>query len=476
MRVAVIGASLAGLFAAAATAARGAETTILERDRLPDSPGATQGRPAGPAGARPAAPRPAQRLGPAARAARGPDRARRLGLRRRRRCRGSASTAGCPPGCPPTSWSRSPGRCSSTWSAAGSWPCPACGSSRTSAPPHCAGRRRRPGGRPPWNPENRRLAVEAEDGDPIDADVVIDASGRSSRMPHWLAELGVSAPEPEVVDAHLGYACRLYRATGPAAADHRCGDRRNAGQRPRRDRAAGGGRRLAGHRRRVREASARAGTRRSSRPTSPTLPDPAIADVVDRLEPVSDVAVYRQTSNRRHRYGLVRSWPAGCWWSATPPAPSTRSTGRASPSPPSRPCGCATHWGRPDLQRRLDRVADFCWSVATSEDLRQPTSDGSQNLAQRLASAWSMRAGPAGGDRGRAGVPDLRPGVPPDDRAAGAVRTRRWSAEVAGARVRGHRPAGAAAGGAGPAPLARSPLNGRCRPRVACHAHPGRRR
>ena len=41
------------------------------------------------------------------------------------------------------------------------------------------------------------------------------------------------------------------------------------------------------------------------------------------------------------------------------------------------------------LQRRLDHVADFCWSVATSEDLRQPTSEGRQNVPQRIIAAWS---------------------------------------------------------------------------------------
>src|SRR5918998_3237136 len=47
MRVAVIGASLAGLFAAAATASRGVETIVLERDRLPEEPEPRKGVPQG---------------------------------------------------------------------------------------------------------------------------------------------------------------------------------------------------------------------------------------------------------------------------------------------------------------------------------------------------------------------------------------------------------------------------------------------
>jgi hypothetical protein len=49
------------------------------------------------------------------------------------------------------------------------------------------------------------------------------------------------------------------------------------------------------------------------------------------------------------------------------------------------------HWGRPDLQRRLDRAADFCWSVATSEDLRQPSSGRSQNAAQQALGVWGAQ-------------------------------------------------------------------------------------
>jgi len=45
MRVVVIGASLAGLFAAAAAAASGAETMIIERDVLPNEPSSRKGVP-----------------------------------------------------------------------------------------------------------------------------------------------------------------------------------------------------------------------------------------------------------------------------------------------------------------------------------------------------------------------------------------------------------------------------------------------
>lgn len=43
------------------------------------------------------------------------------------------------------------------------------------------------------------------------ADFVVDASGRTSKTPEWLQELGFGAPEETVIDAQVGYAGRRYR-------------------------------------------------------------------------------------------------------------------------------------------------------------------------------------------------------------------------------------------------------------------------
>lgn len=42
------------------------------------------------------------------------------------------------------------------------------------------------------------------------ADLVVDASGRFSRLPEWLRDLGYYTPPETVVDAGLGYATRVY--------------------------------------------------------------------------------------------------------------------------------------------------------------------------------------------------------------------------------------------------------------------------
>lgn len=49
--------------------------------------------------------------------------------------------------------------------------------------------------------------------EPLHADLVVDASGRGSKVPRWLRELGYSPPEETTVNAHPGYATRLFERT-----------------------------------------------------------------------------------------------------------------------------------------------------------------------------------------------------------------------------------------------------------------------
>ncbi|MFG3105060.1 NAD(P)/FAD-dependent oxidoreductase [Streptomyces sp. NPDC048182] len=72
--------------------------------------------------------------------------------------------------------------------------------------------------------DDRRVSgvvVRALDGGrqtPLEADLVIDATGRGSRLKQWLAALGVPAPHKDVVDAGVAYATRIFRAPPGATA------------------------------------------------------------------------------------------------------------------------------------------------------------------------------------------------------------------------------------------------------------------
>ena len=63
---------------------------------------------------------------------------------------------------------------------------------------------------------DRRVARE------LSADLVLDATGRASRAPRWLEDMGYQPIEEIVIDAHLAYASRLYRIPENFDVDWHC--------------------------------------------------------------------------------------------------------------------------------------------------------------------------------------------------------------------------------------------------------------
>lgn len=63
-----------------------------------------------------------------------------------------------------------------------------------------------------------RSLADPEDQRTIDADVVVDATGRGSRSPVWLADLGYQPPEEQRLKVDVHYATRLFRR-GPEDLD-----------------------------------------------------------------------------------------------------------------------------------------------------------------------------------------------------------------------------------------------------------------
>lgn len=52
--------------------------------------------------------------------------------------------------------------------------------------------------------------VRCQSTEVLPADLVVDASGRNSKAPRWLDELGYPAPEEWTIDPFVGYATRIY--------------------------------------------------------------------------------------------------------------------------------------------------------------------------------------------------------------------------------------------------------------------------
>ncbi|MFF1513643.1 FAD-dependent oxidoreductase [Streptomyces sp. NPDC058305] len=147
----------------------------------------------------------------------------------------------------------------------------------------------------------------------LDADLVVDASGRGSRAPAWLTGLGFPAVSERVVDAGVGYASRIYRPPASASDDFPIV---NVQAEPTRPPGKGGiilpienGQWL------VTLAGTRGG--RPSRDNdafasfAESLAHPVIGELLTRAEPVTDVVTTRSTANKRRYFEKLDRWPAG---------------------------------------------------------------------------------------------------------------------------------------------------------------------
>jgi 2-polyprenyl-6-methoxyphenol hydroxylase-like FAD-dependent oxidoreductase len=126
------------------------------------------------------------------------------------------------------------------------------------------------------------------------------------------------------------------------------------------------------------------------------LPDPSVADFAERCSAVGDVHIYRRTGNRRHHYERQRDWPSGLLaigdsFVSFNPVFGQGITVAACEAVALRDALVAgrlpgdARW----VMRRFAATAALPWSIATGQDLRQPTSKGRQTRGQALTNAWA---------------------------------------------------------------------------------------
>jgi len=149
----------------------------------------------------------------------------------------------------------------------------------------------------------------------LTADLVLDTSGRSSKLTAWLEEIGYEVPRPDLLKVSLGYSTRRYKV--PPHLTHVIDkwDVINIEGQP----AAGT---FTGVFSFIENHIAEVLLYRPGGEYPPTnaeqfeeavaqLPSPVIADILRDLEPITDPRGFRVPELSCHRYEQMQSWPAG---------------------------------------------------------------------------------------------------------------------------------------------------------------------
>ncbi|GAA0593477.1 hypothetical protein [Streptomyces crystallinus] len=161
-----------------------------------------------------------------------------------------------------------------------------------------------------WSPDaSQVVGVRLADDEILDASLVVDASGRFSKLPQWLVDAGYPRPAVKVVDAGLAYATMAFDAPSQ---DFEALQHMNSA--PDLTRGAfvlriEGGRWLA----------TVFGALGDHPPTDETgwrefaaqLGNPDLDKLLASATPVKEAGVhgFKRTENRRHAYTAMRRWP-----------------------------------------------------------------------------------------------------------------------------------------------------------------------
>jgi 2-polyprenyl-6-methoxyphenol hydroxylase-like FAD-dependent oxidoreductase len=144
----------------------------------------------------------------------------------------------------------------------------------------------------------------------VEAELVIDATGRASRAPRWLQDLGCEVPKDTVISAHLGYASRLFRIPENFHGDWTCAYVQSAPP----DRKRGGILfRVEGNRWLITLIGGGRdyppGDEQGFLEFAESLPVPIIAEAIRSAEPVAPIRTHRATENRLRHFDKVRNLP-----------------------------------------------------------------------------------------------------------------------------------------------------------------------
>jgi len=244
-----------------------------------------------------------------------------------------------------------------------------------------------------------RLLRRADDSaeEELAADLVVDATGRGSRLGAWLHQLGRTRPAEERLPIGVGYATRRHRLDHEALGGDLGVLHGLTPQHPR-----GGAIAL------VEDGQAvvtLAGMLGDHPPTDPegfaafacSLRFPDIADAIRDTEPLDDPVAYRFPAATRRRYDRLADMPARVVAVGDGVCSLNPIYGQGMTVAAQQALTLQRHLrrhgrpGHPQLQRDLVRVTDVAWSMARGADLAFPGVDGARTAGTRILGAYVIR-------------------------------------------------------------------------------------
>lgn len=229
-------------------------------------------------------------------------------------------------------------------------------------------------------------AHQIADGDvaTIPGDVVVDATGRTSLGPKWLAGLGYQVPEESTVNGYWGYASRIYRMPEHWAPDWAVLAAFPTGQNGN-NRGAVWLRQESNHWLVILIGCAKDYPPRDEQGFTgwlTSMPVPEFAEPLTGAIPLNDIQVWRQTDNRVRRYDRLEHRPANLLFTGDSVCALNPVYGQGM----SVACLGARELretlteGGGDLagrfQRRLANAVRFSWTASTSADRALPGAVG----------------------------------------------------------------------------------------------------
>ncbi|MFE5256087.1 FAD-dependent oxidoreductase [Streptomyces coelicoflavus] len=252
----------------------------------------------------------------------------------------------------------------------------------------------------------RGVRITGPDGEAdLEADLVVDASGRGTRVVTWLDGLGVSGIRTRTVDSGLVNASRVYRV--PAGAERFPLTLVHADPYVSRPGRSAMVMPVEGDRWLV----SCGGTRGGEPPADPEgflrytlgLPDPIVGRLISGAEPLTDVRLSRSTSNVRHYLDRAPHWPEGlvvlgdALGTFNPAYGQGMSVAAFGARVLGRELERAGGLDAPGLARRVLRGAarpvDAAWAMAVGQDALYPETRGGgrPGLADRAVTAYTRR-------------------------------------------------------------------------------------